>query len=49
MWASASGAVSAFIGVSITAGAMALASTPVVASSLPSDLVRAMTAALDAE
>jgi hypothetical protein len=33
----------------MTAGAMALTRTPVVASSLPADLVRAMTAALDAE
>ena len=49
MWASTSGAVSAFIGVSMTAGAIALTSTPLVASSLPSDLVMAMTAALVAE
>ena len=39
----------AFIGVSTAAGATALTSTPVVASSLPSDLVSATTAALDAE
>src|SRR4051794_38019628 len=48
-WASASAPVSAFIGVSMTAGAIALTRTPDVASSLPSDLVRPMTAALDAE
>jgi hypothetical protein len=33
----------------MTAVAMALTSTPVVANSLPADLVRPMTAALDAE
>jgi hypothetical protein len=49
MYASTSGAVPSFIGVAMTAGAMALTSTPVVASSLPADLVRPMTAALDAE
>lgn len=49
MRASTSGAVASFIGVAMTAGAMALTSTPVVASSLPADLVRPMTAALEAE
>ena len=49
MYASTSGVFVAFIGVSITAGAIALTRTPVVASSLPSDLVRPITAALDAE
>ena len=49
MCASTSGAVLAFIGVSKTAGAIALTSTPVVASSLPSDLVMPMTAAFEAE
>ena len=49
MYASTSGAVPSFMGVAMTAGAMALTSTPVVASSLPADLVRPMTAALDAE
>ena len=45
----AMGAVLSFIGVAMTAGAITLTSTPVVASSLPADLVSAMTAALDAE
>ena len=36
------------IGVSIVAGATALTVTPSLASSLPSDLVRPMTAAFDA-
>src|SRR3954454_993405 len=49
MCASTSGDVVAFMGVSITAGAIALTSTPVLASSLPRDLVNAMTAALLAE
>ena len=43
------GSVAAFIGVSTAAGATALTSTPVVASSLPSDFVSAITAAFDAE
>ncbi|SHN56737.1 hypothetical protein SAMN05660350_00716 [Geodermatophilus obscurus] len=49
MCASTSGAVAAFIGVAMTAGAITLTRTPVVASSLPADLVSAMTAALAAE
>jgi len=49
MYASTSGAVLSFIGVAMNDGAMALTSTPVVASSLPADLVKPMTAALDAE
>src|SRR6187200_478635 len=44
-----SGAVSAFIGVSNTAGATELTMTPVVASSLARALVSAITAAFDAE
>jgi len=47
--ASTSSEVNAFIGVSITAGATALTSTPEVASSLPRDLVSPITPALDAE
>jgi len=43
------GSVPAFIGLSTAAGAIALTSTPVVATSLPSDFVSATTAALDAE
>ena len=49
MWASTSGAVASFIGVAKTAGAIALTSTPEVASSLPADLVSLITAAFDAE
>lgn len=47
--ASTSGSVAAFIGVAMTAGAIAFTSTPEVASSLPNDLVRPMIAALEAE
>jgi len=44
-----SGDVLAFMGVAMTAGAMTFTRTPLVASSLPRDLVIAITAALDAE
>ena len=49
MYSSTSGAVRAFIGVEITAGAIALTSMFSVANSFPADLVRPITAAFDAE
>jgi hypothetical protein len=41
--------ISPSIGVSITAGAMLLTSTPVPARSLPSDFVKPITAAFEPE
>ena len=49
MYSSTSGVLVAFMGVSMTAGAIALTRTPLVASSLPSDFVSPITAALVAE